>query len=62
MGELDIVLLVMAVGIWAIWYELRYGIEKRASWRRYTNKYKRERQQESRENWKKYADERQKKT
>jgi len=29
MVSINTLLIIIAIGIWAIWYELRYGIEKR---------------------------------
>jgi hypothetical protein len=56
MGLVEILLLAMAIAIWLIWYELRYGIEARKESRRMARNLRRKWKAESDAKWKEFSD------
>ncbi len=44
-------LLIIAIGIWAIWYEIRYGIDKRRDWDMYAEEWKKEQKERYKKKW-----------
>ena len=53
---MEIILIVIAIGIWLIWYELRYGIESRKENSKMAHKLSRKWTEESQAKWKEFEE------
>ena len=58
MNKAEIILIAIAIAVWLIWYELRYGIQKRKENQRMARHLSRKWKHESDLKWKEYAEER----
>jgi len=56
MSSVDVFLFVIAIGVWLIWYELRYGIEARKENTKIARNLGMKWKKESDVKWKEFAD------
>jgi hypothetical protein len=56
MGLVEILLLAIAIGVWLVWYEFRYGIEARKESRRMARNLSRKWKAESDAKWKEFSE------
>lgn len=52
----ELLLAMSAIGIWLIWYELRYGVESRKENRRVAQRFRKELKEKSDMRWKEFTE------